>query len=220
MTRTEDASDGSDVGRRITQERTRAGMSVEQTAAVAGMAAEYIKYVETSAAPNVSQATLIRLAAAFGVTTAKLAGAGPDQRPPRQADSHLVLTEMTPTECQDHLAVGRVGRVVFDEPGRGPVAIPAEYTMDGNDVIIRSIADVKVAAHAQHGLVSFDVDHFDDGLDGGWSVLLTGTAAPVTGRGDLSRLSFPEAAQCTDVFIRLNARRITGRHITAANYRS
>ncbi|HUB42874.1 MAG TPA: pyridoxamine 5'-phosphate oxidase family protein [Streptosporangiaceae bacterium] len=167
--------------------RIQAGMSVEQAAVAAGMAAEYIRYVETSPAPNVSQATLMRLAAALGSSLDELAGTGPIQRPDHEPDAQPLLIEMTPTECWDHLLAGRLGRVVFDEPGRGPVAIPAEYSMDGNDVIIRTVANNSVALHAQHGRVSFDVDHFDDGLAGGWSVLLTGTATPITGQAELDR---------------------------------
>lgn len=215
MTRSQAEAGRSDIGRRIRQQRIRSGMSVEHAAVAAGMASEYLKYVETCTVPNVSQGTLMRIAAALGVSAAELAGGSPVQRPELEPGGQPVLAEMTSAECRDHLSAGRIGLVVFDEPGHGPVAIPAIYTMDGDDLIIRS-TDSSIAANAQHGRVSFDVDHFDDHLASGWSVLLTGTATPVS-QADLRRLTGKDIGQVTGIFIRLTGQRLTGRRITGVS---
>jgi len=191
-------------------------MSIEQAAIAAGMAPEYLRYVEDGASPNVSQASLMRIAAALGVSAAELAGAGPAERVKQESDGHPILTEMSRAECRDRLLGAHLGRVVFDEPGRGPVAIPAEYTMDGNDVIIRAVKGSSVAAHA-HGRVSFDVDHFDGRLAGGWSVLLTGMATPISNPADLRHLTGRGTGRPADAFIRLAACRVTGRRITSGS---
>ena len=61
-------SAGTDTGRRIAEQRARAGLTVAEAAERAGMAPEYLAYLESSMAPNPSQAALIRLAAALGTT--------------------------------------------------------------------------------------------------------------------------------------------------------
>jgi ribosome-binding protein aMBF1 (putative translation factor) len=50
--RTETERLSGDLGRRITEQRGRAGLSREEAAGRAGMAPGYLKYLETSPAPN------------------------------------------------------------------------------------------------------------------------------------------------------------------------
>jgi hypothetical protein len=94
--------------------------------------------------------------------------------------------------------------------------------MDGDDVIFRTSgssgvgADIQVnAALAQR--VSFDVDHLDDALGEGWSVLLSGTARVVTDPAELDRVKAldiePWAGGERDVYVRLVPTEITGRRI-------
>jgi hypothetical protein len=70
------SAQGSDLGRRITEQRGRAGLSRAEAAGRAGMAASYLEYLETSAAPNPGPGALARLAGALGTTVAALGGAG------------------------------------------------------------------------------------------------------------------------------------------------
>jgi transcriptional regulator with XRE-family HTH domain len=211
-----------DLGRRIAEQRRRAGLSIEDAAAAAGMSPEYLSYLETGPEPNASVAALESLALALGVPFGALTGAGMDLAPGRpEAAANPVLTELTAAECRSHLAAGGVGRIVFDEQGRGPVAIPVNFQMDGDDIIFRTDAGSPVERNVQHGRVSFDVDHIDDALAEGWSVLLTGTARVISDDAELRRLADlgiePWAGGGKGTYVRMIAEQVTGRRIRVAD---
>jgi hypothetical protein len=107
---------GTDLGRRILQYRYRAGMTRDEAAAQAGMAPSYLKYLETSPAPNPTPSALD----ALGVSTSTLAGAALDTSPGAQAPVQRPVPEsLTPVQCRGYLGAGSVGRMVFAGP-RGP----------------------------------------------------------------------------------------------------
>jgi transcriptional regulator with XRE-family HTH domain len=211
---------GTDLGRRIAEQRTRAGLTVAEAAARAGMAPDYLGYLESSASPDPTAATLTRIAAAFDVPPSSLSGAGLNLAPghQRSAAQHPVLETLTTQQCREHLAGGGVGRLLFVEPGRGPVAIPLNYVMDGDDIIFRTGRQANIA-DAVRQKVSFDVDHIDDTLSEGWSVLLSGTARIITDPAELQHATAlgiePWAGGDRDVYVRLSASQITGRRIRA-----
>jgi transcriptional regulator with XRE-family HTH domain len=211
---------GTDLGRRIAEQRTRAGLTVAEAAARAGMAPDYLGYLESSASPDPTAATLTRIAAAFDVPPSSLSGAGLNLAPghQRSAAQHPVLETLTTQQCREHLASGGVGRLLFVEPGRGPVAIPLNYVMDGDDIIFRTGRQANIA-DAVRQKVSFDVDHIDDTLSEGWSVLLSGTARIITDPAELQHATAlgiePWAGGDRDVYVRLSASQITGRRIRA-----
>ncbi|MBO0835559.1 MAG: helix-turn-helix transcriptional regulator [Actinobacteria bacterium] len=70
------ATGGTDLGRRISERRERVGVSRAEAAERAGLAAEYLSYLESSQAANPTQATLIHLAAALDTSVGALSGAG------------------------------------------------------------------------------------------------------------------------------------------------
>lgn len=214
-------SAGADVGRRIAEQRDRAGLTVAETAERAGMSPEYLAYLESSMAPNPTLAALIRLAAALDTTPGALSGAGQNLPPgQRSAAKGALLEGMTAAECKQHLAGGGVGRFLFVEPGRGPVAIPVNFDMDGDDVVFRTGNASSVSAGLHERRVSFDVDHLDDALSEGWSVLVTGKAHIITDQADLARAEAlhiePWAGGDRPIYVRLTGSQITGRRIRAA----
>jgi transcriptional regulator with XRE-family HTH domain len=214
-------SAGTDVGRRIAEQRNRAGLTVAQTAERAGMSPEYLAYLESSMTPNPTQAALIRLAAALDTTPGALSGAGQNQPPgQRSAAKAALLESMTTAECRQHLAGGGVGRFLFVEPGRGPVAIPVNFRMDGDDVVFRTGSGDSVSAGLNEPRVSFDVDHLDDALSEGWSVLMTGKAQVITDEAELARAQAlhiePWAGGDRPIYVRLTGSQITGRRIRLA----
>jgi transcriptional regulator with XRE-family HTH domain len=214
-------SAGTDVGRRIAEQRNRAGLTVAQTAERAGMSPEYLAYLESSMTPNPTQAALIRLAAALDTTPAALSGAGQNLPPgQRSAAKAALLESMTPAECRQHLAGGGIGRFLFVEPGRGPVAIPVNFRMDGDDVVFRTGSGDSISAGLLESRVSFDVDHLDDALSEGWSVLITGKAQIITDEAELARARAlhiqPWAGGDRPIYVRLTGSQITGRRIRAA----
>jgi hypothetical protein len=212
---------GTDIGRRIAEQRTSKGLTVADAAERAGMAPEYLAYLESSMAPNPSQAALTRLAAALDTTPGSLSGARLNLPPgQRSAATGAVLDSMTVAECRQHLADGGIGRFLFVEPGRGPVAIPVNFRMDGDDVVFRTSNGGSVSAGLHERRVSFDVDHLDDALSEGWSVLLTGKAHIITDPAGVARADAlhiePWADGDRPVYVRLSASQITGRRIRVA----
>src|SRR5258707_12007031 len=171
---------GTDLGRRIAEQRQRAGLPRDKAAELAGMSPEYLAYLESSQMPNPSQASLTRLAAALNTNPSTLSGAGLNMPPgQRGAAKNPVLETLTIDECKAHVAAGGIGRFLFDDPGRGPVAIPVNYKMDGGDVIFRTSGASGVGAEMRINAAlgqqaAFDVDQLDDALAEGWSVLLRG----------------------------------------------
>jgi transcriptional regulator with XRE-family HTH domain len=209
-----------DLGRRITEQRDRAGLSRAEAADRAGLAPGYLEYLETSPAPNPAQGDLGRLAAALGTTAAVLGGAGlslpPGQRPAAAAP---VLETLTPAQCRAYLAGGGVGRFLF-LASRGPVAVPVNYRMLAGDIVFRTGSAAIIAACTPGQLASFDVDHVDDVLSEGWSVLVSGTASLVTAGHELAETAAlgitPWAGGDHDTCVRLAAAEITGRRIRAS----
>jgi transcriptional regulator with XRE-family HTH domain len=211
-------SAGTDLGRRLAEQRSRAGLSITDVAERAGMSPGYLAYLESSSSPNPSQATLTRLAAALETPPASLSGAGFNM-PPRQrsAAENPVLHSLSRDECMQLVAPGGIGRFLFDEPGRGPVAVPVNFRMDGNDVIFRTTMEGSIADGLHGQPVSFDVDDLDDALGEGWSVLLTGTASVVTDSAGLDRAKAlgiePWAGGDRQTYVRIVVTQVTGRRI-------
>jgi transcriptional regulator with XRE-family HTH domain len=208
---------GSDIGRRIEEQRERAGLSQEEAAERAGMSAEYLAYLETSLTPDPSQGDLARLAAALGAEPGALPGAGQAMPPgPRAAAPSAVLETLSSDECWAHLAPGGIGRFLF-VADRGPVAVPVNFAMLGADVVFRTDDRTAAAGAIGQPKVSFDVDHVDDALSEGWSVLVSGTASILTEPGDLHAAAGlgiePWAGGDRATYIRLAAEEITGRRI-------
>lgn len=210
---------GTDVGRRIREQRERAGLSQGQAAAAAGMAVTYLAYLETSPDAIASPAALYRLAIALGTSTRAIAGAGMDLPPGRQPpEQRPALEALDAGECRAFLGDGGVGRFLFTQP-RGPVAVPVNFRMLGDDIVFRTAAGTSVAAGAAQQPVSFEVDHLDEALGEGWSVLVSGQARAVTGAAELAEVRrlgvAPWAAGTRERYVRITPAVMTGRRIRA-----
>ncbi len=217
---TSDGHGGTDLGRRIQEHRARAGLSREEAAAGAGMAPSYLAYLETSPDASPTPAALARLAAALGTTIHAITGAALDLPPGRQpAGQCPSLEALSPQECRAYLGTGGVGRFLFVQE-RGPVAVPVNFRMLGDDVLFRTAAGTGQAAATGQQRVSFEVDHLDEVLGEGWSVLLSGRAHKVTDPAELAQATAlgvePWAAGERDTYIRLTPEIVTGRRIRTA----
>jgi transcriptional regulator with XRE-family HTH domain len=117
------ASGGTDIGRRIREQRERVGLSRAETAERAGLAPEYLVYLEVSPDCMPTQATLIRVAAALGTSVSALSGAGLNVPPgQRGVAANPVLTSLSADECQ---AGSRSGRRPSELPdGRRRCGVP------------------------------------------------------------------------------------------------
>lgn len=221
----------SDLGHRIARRRQELGLSREDVAARAGMAAGYVAYLEEHQT-RLSVAALLRLADALETTPAVLLRPGEEERVERGADEDRledaaaapvgapprpVLRALEPAECLRLLRPGGVGRVAITTPS-GPEVLPVNYTLLDDAVIVRTDPTGPIAAHA-HTDVGFEVDYVDEALRRGWSVLITGPAHPVTSARDLDRIRRGHAAPepwpggQRDLYLRISPNKITGRRI-------
>jgi len=206
----------SDLGRRIAQRRQELGLSREELARRAEMDPGYLDYLEHSPVSSMLPGVLLRLAAALETTAVHLRGGDVDRPPgPGRARAHPHLDILSSEECTAHLAGGGVGRFVFLAP-QGPVALPVNFRFLDGDVIFRTRAEGVLAA-AAGSTVSFEVDHIDEAMSEGWSVLITGRAQLVDDPAQLEQLAElgiePWPGGHREAVIRVEAKAISGRAI-------
>ncbi|HVX22154.1 MAG TPA: pyridoxamine 5'-phosphate oxidase family protein [Acidimicrobiales bacterium] len=207
-------SNAGDLGRRIAERREALGLSVEEVAVRSRIDATYLAGLERRPWAAVPGDTLVRLARALETTVEALGGGGTQVPPGRQdTGSGAPLLELDEEECRRLIAGGGVGRVVFAGE-RGPVAIPVNFTVDGDDVVFRTVWDAEVVQLGPEAPVSFEVDNLDGPLAEGWSVLLTGrcTVEPMAEEGVAADVR-PWAAGHRDAAVRLHPAKVTGRRI-------
>ncbi|WP_240107732.1 pyridoxamine 5'-phosphate oxidase family protein [Streptomyces sp. MUM 203J] len=208
-----------DIGRRVAAERVGRHLTREETARRAGMAPDYLAYLEEHPA-DPTLASLVRLADALGTTVTALRGGGSDL-PPGQgiALPHPRLLQLGPDECRALLSTHGVGRVAVSTPD-GPAVVPVNYEVVDRSVTFRT-APESVPAAAVGNDVAFEVDHVDDALRSGWSVLVVGPARVVTDPGAIRRLTErahtrPWAGGAREMWVAIEPRRLTGRRIVPA----
>lgn len=210
-------NDVGDLGRRIAERRRELGMSEELLAERAGMNRAYLISLEHSPSPHPSGAALRRLAVALGTTVQGITGGGA-LRPPGQArpQGPPQFEALEPKACGDLIADGGVGRFVFSSE-RGPVALPVNFAVLDGDVVFKTAPGTSIEQGVADGAASFEVDHLDEALAEGWSVLVSGRARVLTDRRELARAAALEidtwAGEDRDVYVRLETAEVTGRLI-------
>jgi transcriptional regulator with XRE-family HTH domain len=206
-----------DLGRRVAERREQLGLSVEEVAGRAGMNPSYLRSLEQSSSPELSRSALWRLAGALETTVVVLTGGGILAPPGRTTPSSPpALDDLDRPTCQALISEGGVGRVVFDEPG-GPVALPVNFRMLDEDVIVRTTSSAALLRSLGTATISFEVDHIDDALTEGWSVLIRGNAHSISDPEEL-RLAkalgvTPWAGGNRDVYVRIVSNEVTGRRL-------
>ncbi|WP_307847310.1 pyridoxamine 5'-phosphate oxidase family protein [Streptomyces sp. F63] len=205
-----------DIGRRISLQRERLGLSREEAAARAGMAPGYLAYLEEHSA-DPSAPGIARLAGALGTSVDVLRGVGADRPPGRgRGAAHPRLVPLGAEECWTLLSsrgVGRVGLLLAGDP----VIVPVNYVVDHGRLGYRT-APGTVPARAAGHRVAFEVDAVDDAMSRGWSVLLVGQARHVTDPDLVGRLvdlahAEPWAGGVRDFWVLLEPERLSGRRI-------
>lgn len=130
------------------------------------------------------------------------------------------LVALKPHECLRLLRgypihVGRLG--VTDEDGH-PLIFPVNYRLDGDAIVVRTQPRSLLTRQAVGQRVSFEVDEVDPSWQDGWSVLVQGTAEPVTDIVELERLRrlrlYAWAPGDRSVYLRIQPTVVTGRRIT------
>ncbi|MFD7692634.1 DUF1918 domain-containing protein [Streptomyces sp. NPDC059374] len=210
-----------DMGRRLVAERRRHGLSREETAARARMSPDYLAYLEEHPA-DPTAATLTRLADVLGTTATALRGGGLDL-PPGQGHAllHPEVRDLDPDECRTLLSTHGVGRVGVTESDGRPAIVPVNYEIV-DDMIAFRTEPGSVAASAVGTEAAFEVDHVDETMSQGWSVLAVGPANAVTDPDAARRLterahSTPWVGGERELWVLLRPARLTGRRITPAD---
>lgn len=208
--------DPGDLSKRVARRRTELHLSKAQVAARAGMSLRYLEYVERYPA-RPRAAALRRLAAALQTTPAALLGAG-SQAPPgyRRMAELPVVTKLRPAECRRLITAGGIGRIAFGTAS-GPVVLPVNFAVVADTIVIRTGEGTAVDGHADEP-VAFEVDHIDEALGQGWSVLVRGQAHRVAHPAELAIVRrdaaiWPWPGGDRDVYVRIIPDAITGRRI-------
>lgn len=166
----------------------------------------------------VGASALYRLAAALDTTVSGLEGVGFGQpegsgRLPG-GSAHLEILDRS--ACMQLIRPGGIGRLVFDD-GRGPVALPVNFRALGDDLVFQTGGGTIGASVAARSAFSLEVDHFDDTLAEGWSVLVRGNVRVVTDPDELAEVDALQieswAGQPTPITVRVVAEEVTGRRI-------
>lgn len=211
-------TDPGDVGRRVAQRRRELGLTVAEVALRAQTAPEYLEYLETRPGhPTVE--LLLRLAGVLETTAQELLGGGMERPPGRGSPGrHPRLETLDERECLWLISAGGVGRVAF-QTDLGPVVLPVNFAVVDGAIVFRTAADTAQASHAD-GEVGFEVDHLDEAMREGWSVLIVGPALIVTEPAELQRIREQGhvgawAGGERDLYVRIDPVRVTGRRIHA-----
>jgi transcriptional regulator with XRE-family HTH domain len=208
--------DPGDLSKRVARRRAELHLSKAQVAARAGMSLRYLEYVERY--PARPDATALRqLAAALRTTPAALLGAG-SQVPPNYGRQigPPVVTKLVSAECRRLIAPGGIGRIAFCTTA-GPSVLPVNFAVVAGTIVIRTAEGSAVDGHAD-GRVAFEVDHIDEALSQGWSVLVRGQAHRVAHPAELvivrrEAAVWPWPGGECDVYVRIIPDTITGRRI-------
>jgi nitroimidazol reductase NimA-like FMN-containing flavoprotein (pyridoxamine 5'-phosphate oxidase superfamily) len=208
--------DPGDLSKRIARRRAELRLSRAQAAARAGLSLRYLEYLERYPA-RPGAAVLRKLAAALQTTPAALLGAGAQLPPtPGRSARPPVVTKLLPAECRRLIAPGGIGRIAFGTTS-GPVVLPVNFAVVAGTIVLRTSEGSMIEGHADDR-VAFEVDHLDEALCQGWSVLVRGLAHRVAHPAELHHVRrdtevWPWPGGDRDVYVRIIPDRITGRRI-------
>jgi uncharacterized protein len=123
------------------------------------------------------------------------------------------VRDLTLDECRSLLQSQQVGRVAFTDPD-GPVVLPINYTLVGDQVVVATSAYSSLARNAPSAPVAFEIDMVDEFTQSGWSVLVRGRTSVVEGQ-ELSDVDLPQpwAAGVRTLFLKISAAEISGRRL-------
>lgn len=209
-----------DLGRRIATRRADLHLTIDQVADRAGMAPDYLNYLEHAPTVNLSGAGLTRLSLALETPIKDLLGGTQDRAGGGgRAAPDPVLTTIDRDQCEALLQGGGIGRVAF-RASEQLVVFPVNFRVLDGDVIFRSENDGSVGHLAPDEPVSFEIDHIDDAMSEGWSVLATGTVHVIVEPDELRRAQAlgiePWAGGDRHTYFRLGVTALTGRLISVA----
>lgn len=96
----------------------------------------------------------------------------------------MSIEDLTEDECWSLLTRHQVGRLAVSIQG-SPDIFPVNYRVDGETIVVKTAAGLKLAAAALGKGVAFEVDALDEVRQSGWSVVLRGQATEIEEIEDL-----------------------------------
>lgn len=89
------------------------------------------------------------------------------------------VEHLSHAECRDLLRHCRLGRVIYTADAMPAVTV-VPYEMVDNAVVFAVSDDMTIAPDGRRDIIAFEID--DAGPDDGWSVVVIGRAAEMSGR--------------------------------------
>lgn len=125
--------------------------------------------------------------------------------------------ELDRRECMRLLATAPVGRIVFTRQAL-PAVLLSSFRVDGEGAVLVPISAASDLARAVDGaIVAFEADAVDESAHSGWSVVITGRAALVTGPVEQSRpgRAAPRSSSSATeaVYVRIEPELVAGRQL-------
>ncbi|WP_329331858.1 pyridoxamine 5'-phosphate oxidase family protein [Streptomyces sp. NBC_00663] len=208
---------GGDLGRRLVRRREELGLTRADTADRAGMSCSYLRYLEESSAAIPGRSALLRLAGALETGMTALTGGEAEAPPGReQAARRTELVALGDAECRRRLGTHGVGRLAVSTAD-GPTVLPVNYTVVDGTIVFRT-TPAATPSEALGRRVAFEVDHIDEAMSRGWSVLVRGRARHAEDPDTVRRLtqraySAPWAGGRRELWVCVDADEITGREL-------
>ena len=127
-----------------------------------------------------------------------------------------VLEHLSQYECLRLMGSVPVGRIVYTRQALPGVEL-VNFTLDYDEIVIRTDGGGKLAAATRGAVVAFEADSLDPVSRSGWSVTVVGNSRAVTDIEEIRHLEqvtpMPWAPGTHDHFIRVSAVFVTGRRI-------
>jgi nitroimidazol reductase NimA-like FMN-containing flavoprotein (pyridoxamine 5'-phosphate oxidase superfamily) len=135
----------------------------------------------------------------------------------RKETAMALPRELAFDECVRFLRGGVVGRVALTTPD-GPQIIPVNYSVVDDAIIVATSPYSALGTYARHGLVAFEIEHFDYEHHAGWSVVVRGRADVVTDPQEVQRLKKiwaprPWAEGARNLHVRIPWTEVSGRQV-------
>ncbi|MDQ3757444.1 MAG: pyridoxamine 5'-phosphate oxidase family protein [Actinomycetota bacterium] len=101
-----------------------------------------------------------------------------------------------------------------------PVVFAVAYRLLGDDVVFRAGAASSLRSAAAQAIVAFEVDEFDDEMQAGWSVVVTGAAKELSDPRDIAAAEAlglpPWESDEPGRWLRVRTQMVIGRRMAAA----
>lgn len=126
------------------------------------------------------------------------------------------MVDLSPKECRDLVARGRVGRVALCSHD-GPQVFPVNFAVVDGDIVFRTSPYTQLGLEVRGRRVAFEVDDLDYDRAAGWSVVVKGEATAVEDPDEIAalrrRVPEPWAPGHRTLFVRLSPHGFTGRRV-------